>query len=68
MNKELSLRILMLLSALESWSFSTGKMMPDFTHDELREIVNLLTDDVLGTDGKPQIIYGTYKPEHMEAT
>ena len=46
-DKELSLRILMLLSALESWSFSKKEYLPDHTHEELRDIVNLLTEEVL---------------------
>ena len=46
-DKALALRILMLLSALESWSFSTGKPLPDHTFEELQSIVAALKDEVL---------------------
>jgi hypothetical protein len=41
------LRILMLLSALESWSFSLSKPLPDFLHEDLMNIVNELKEEVL---------------------
>ena len=47
MTKQQTLDVLMLLSALESWSFSVGKALPDFLHDNLRESVNLLTSELL---------------------
>lgn len=47
MNKELSLRIMLLLSALESWSLSVDKSLPDHTHDELSDIVETLREEVL---------------------
>ena len=47
MNKELSLRIMLLLSALESWSFSVGARLPDHTYEELGDIVGILRKEVL---------------------
>ena len=46
-DKELALRILMLLSALESWGFSTDKPLPDYLHEELQQVVEKLTKEVL---------------------
>lgn len=39
MNKELALKILKLLSALESYAFTIEKFMPDYLHDDLLTIV-----------------------------
>ncbi len=47
MNKELSLRILMLLSALESWTYATKERLPEHMHGELQKIVDVLTSEVL---------------------
>ena len=47
MNKELALEIIKLLSALESWGFSTGSNIPDYLHENLHNIVEKLTDEVL---------------------
>lgn len=46
-DKELALRIMMLLSALESWGFSTKAMFPDFLHEELSAITDELRKVVL---------------------
>ena len=46
-DKELALRIMMLLSALESWAFSLSKPLPDHTHDELSQLVDELRAEVL---------------------
>jgi hypothetical protein len=35
MTKEQALNIIKLLSALESWAFSTKNMLPDYLHDDL---------------------------------
>ncbi len=35
MSKEDALAIIKLLSALESWAFSTKNMLPDYLHDDL---------------------------------
>ena len=45
--KELALRILMLLSAMESWSFSTKTLFPDYLHEELSTLMNTLAEKVL---------------------
>lgn len=47
MTKQDKLDILMLLSALESWGFSTKSMFPDYMHEELRNAVELLSKEVL---------------------
>ena len=45
--KELALRVLMLLSALESWGFSNKQMLPDYLHEELNTLMNQLSEKVL---------------------
>lgn len=50
MTKPQALDIIMLLSALESWSFSTGKMLPDHTFDKLQETIELLRTEILKED------------------
>lgn len=51
MTKQETLNLLMLLSALESWSFSvTGKTMPDYLHDRVDESVDLLTRQLIGVE------------------
>lgn len=52
MTKPQALDILMLLSALESWSFSAGKQLPDHTFDKLQEVIDLLRNEVLN-DANP---------------
>ena len=47
MPKQQTLEILMLLSALESWSFSVGKMFPDYLHENLSRIVSELSEQLL---------------------
>ena len=47
MTKEQALKIIKLLSALESWAFSTKTMLPDYLHDDLCVAVNLLDAIVL---------------------
>ena len=47
-DKEFALRIMMLLSALESWSFSQKeKMAPDYLIDELESLQDKLKGVVL---------------------
>ena len=38
---------LLLLSALESWSFSTGQQLPDYLHDRLCGVVDVLRKEAL---------------------
>ncbi len=48
MNKELNLRILMLLSALESWSFAKDKgFLPEYLYEELKTIIDHLLEETL---------------------
>lgn len=41
------LDLLMLLSAVESWSFSAGQRMPDYLHERLDELVKRLSEELL---------------------
>lgn len=45
--KELSLRIMMLLSALESWGFGSGTGLPDYLQEEISLLQEKLRDEVL---------------------
>ena len=48
MTKEQALKIIKLLSALESWAFSTKNPLPDYLTDELFVAVKVLDGVVLG--------------------
>ena len=47
MNKHEALDLLMLLSALESWSFSEKHRLPDYLHESLTESVEVLRREIL---------------------
>ena len=47
MNKEQYLDLLKLLSAIESWSFSTNHDLPDYLHERLCDAIESLTKEVL---------------------
>jgi hypothetical protein len=47
MTKEEALKAMMLLSALESWAFSTKNMIPEYLHDDLCEAQKVLERIVL---------------------
>ena len=47
MTKPQALDLLMLLSALESWSFSTGKPLPDYLLVRIDAAIAVLRDNVL---------------------
>jgi hypothetical protein len=47
MTKQEALAIIKLLSALESWAFSTKNMLPDYLHDDLYVAVKKLENIVL---------------------
>ena len=47
MTKPQALDLLMLLSALESWSFSTGKPLPDYLLERVDAAIAVLRDNVL---------------------
>lgn len=50
MSKMQMLEIIKLLSALESWSFSTAKPLPDYLFDRLDNLIVELTDQILLVD------------------
>ena len=41
------LKIMRLLSALESWSFSAGKSLPDYLFDDLTAVIAKLEAEIL---------------------
>ena len=47
MTRQDKLDILMLLSALESWGFSTKNMFPDYLHERLSDTMRMLEKEVL---------------------
>ncbi len=47
MSKEEALKAMMLLSALESWAFSTKNMIPEYLHDDLCEAQKVLERIIL---------------------
>jgi hypothetical protein len=47
MTKEEALKIVRLLSAMESWSFSTANRLPDYLHDDLCAAVKNLERIIL---------------------
>ena len=48
MTKDQTLDLLMLLSAIESWSFADKHLMPDYLHDRLDNSIDLLRVELLG--------------------
>jgi hypothetical protein len=47
MTKEEALKTMMLLSALESWAFSTKNLLPDYLHEDLHTAMSVLEMIVL---------------------
>ena len=47
MDKELALNLIKLLSALESWGFSSDRRFPDWLHEDLCNLVEVLSKEVL---------------------
>lgn len=47
MNKELALDIIKLLSALESWGLSSKQIFPGYLHEQLRDLIEKLSAEVL---------------------
>jgi hypothetical protein len=47
MTKEEALQTIKLLTALESWAFSTKNILPDYLHDDLCETQKVLEKIVL---------------------
>ena len=50
MTKRDKLDILMLLSAIESWGFTSDKLMPDYLHDGIDSLMDKLKEQVLEDD------------------
>lgn len=47
MDKKYLLAQMRLLSALESWGFSSGNRLPDYLHDDLCRMVTWLEEQIL---------------------
>ena len=47
MDKKELLALMRLLSALESWGLSSGNILPDYLHDDLRSMVKWLEEQIL---------------------
>ena len=47
MDKKDLLALMRLLSALESWSLSAERTLPDYLHDDLSRMVTLLEAEIL---------------------
>jgi hypothetical protein len=47
MTKEEALKAMMLLSALESWAFSTKTLLPDYMHEDMQSMLDVLSKIVL---------------------
>jgi hypothetical protein len=47
MTKEEALQTIKLLSALESWAFSTKTLLPDYLHEDLQGAMKVLEKIVL---------------------
>lgn len=52
MTKQQTLDTLMLLSALESWSYSANTPLPDYLFEKLGECVNVLRDELIGENNE----------------
>ena len=50
MSKEQALDLLMLLSAIESWSFADKHRMPDYLYDRIDKSIDLLRVELLGEE------------------
>lgn len=47
MNKQQTLELLMLLSALESWSFASNTRMPDYLYEKIADAIEILTNNLM---------------------
>ena len=50
MNRQQAIELLMLLSALESWSFSAQAPIPDYLHESLVDKIEMLRNIVLDSE------------------
>jgi hypothetical protein len=48
MTREEALQAIMLLSALESWALSTKTNLPDYLHENINMMIDVLSKIVLG--------------------
>ena len=48
MTKEQTLELLMLLSAIESWSFADKHRMPEYLYDRIDSAIEFLRKELLG--------------------
>lgn len=62
-NKAFVLEQLMLLSALESWAFSTKQYFPDYLQGQLTKIVQILSAEILKRHPKNYKTIWTNSPE-----
>jgi len=58
MTKEEALQAIKLLSALESWAFSTKNLLPDYLHEDLCTTQQVLQTIVLN-ESQEKYFYGT---------
>ena len=58
MTKEESLAVIKLLSALESWAFSTKNPLPDYLHEDLAMSMQVLERTILDVP-QEKYTYGT---------
>ena len=54
MSKAELLALMRLLSALESWSFSTKERLPDYLHDDLSTLVGRIEEEILAPTTQPK--------------
>lgn len=59
MTKEDALKLIKLLSAMESWSFSTKTDLPEYLHEDLCLAVERLEKIVLKEKPQEKYTYGT---------
>lgn len=52
MTKQQTLDTLMLLSALESWSFSANSPLPDYLCERISDTINVLRDELIGENNE----------------
>lgn len=53
MDRKQALSLLVMLSAIESWAYSTGKPLPEYLHSQMDKAVVLLGKMVLDEDNRP---------------
>lgn len=52
LTNEQALAILLLLSAMESWTLAQAKPLPDYLHNRLSLVVDMLSQRLLRTEGQ----------------